>query len=165
MLVPGARAAVWYAADNVYHERMICWPIGELDYIVLTPDMDRYHEHFGPPDITRWHALPHRAARPLYRFSEQLDQQTYELSLERGKQEAAAECQALGVPLPQFEHGVSPSGVVRALPAAVRGAAAGAAFPPGLGAGDAQSRWICVEEHHGKSRGDEITLNGQELLQ
>eukprot|EP00971_Amphidinium_carterae_P008193 161844-Amphidinium_carterae.1 len=63
-------------------------------------NQDCYLEHFGPPDITRWHALPSRAAHPLYRFRDQLDPATYEGALERGRREASIECLARGIPVP-----------------------------------------------------------------
>eukprot|EP00971_Amphidinium_carterae_P350812 6491752-Amphidinium_carterae.3 len=148
MLVPGARAAVWYAGDEVYHERMICWPVGELDYIILTPDMDCYLEHFGPPDITRWHAFPSRAAR----------------ALERGRREASNECLARGIPVPQFNVGVAPDGVVRELPANLRenGGIVAGGGPVVLAIA---SRWVFLECRHGQKRGDEVTLNGREHME
>ena len=43
--VPGDRCIVFFDGDDVYHERWMIWPLGESQWMILTPDGDLYAEH------------------------------------------------------------------------------------------------------------------------
>ena len=42
--VPGDRCVVFFDGDDVYHERWMIWPMGESQWMILTPDGDIYAE-------------------------------------------------------------------------------------------------------------------------
>eukprot|EP00971_Amphidinium_carterae_P351451 6492120-Amphidinium_carterae.3 len=159
MLAPGSKAAVYYGgADVVWHERLVCWPVCNGEYVIQTPDGDMYIESFGGPDITRWHALPAPAqrVRPLYRFREVLQPEVHMAILERGREEAQGECSARGIALPSFENIVDCRGLLVATPPRLR---AVEAQPGGAG------WWVACETVKGVTKkGEAIVLDGSEIV-
>lgn len=80
-LAPGSLVLVYYEDDDVYHERYILWALGNDEFVILTPDFDRYVESYAVRggDITDLVLLPRSRRLPsglgarAYRFAEYLE--------------------------------------------------------------------------------------------
>ena len=75
--LPGHRALLWYDDDNVWHERLLLWPLGghaRRRWVIQTPDGDMYSEVFRVGDgVARVRALHDDGRRgrvqdPVYAF-------------------------------------------------------------------------------------------------
>ena len=79
-LLPGRSVLVWYADDNVWHERVLLFPKGPREWVSLTPDKDRYAERLDCMGGTcvRARVMDDKAKTPgdltgqCYRFSKRL---------------------------------------------------------------------------------------------
>ncbi len=81
--MPGDRCVVFFDGDDVYNEQWMIWPLGESQWMILTPDGDLYAEYLdgSRPDVgprVSWPlspegTLPEMAGRGCYRFTAELD--------------------------------------------------------------------------------------------
>ena len=75
-MLPGSYVLLWYANDDVWHERAVLWKVGE-EWEVITPDDDKYLERIttgdeGPVKIIILPSsgvVPSSVTEDVYRFS------------------------------------------------------------------------------------------------
>ncbi|CAE8693166.1 unnamed protein product [Polarella glacialis] len=95
---------VFYDDDDVWHERLLLYPIQGLRWYVLTPDGDEYGETLrgditGPSRIRRLgpnYATPGALYAGAYRFKDYPDDDEMRGLIRRGHGEAVQECAASG---------------------------------------------------------------------